>query len=317
MLPAGFLLSTQTEEQSGWSKVWNWLVGTPLTIVLILVVAFVTRWFVNRAITRIVNRTAESSLHDRLAEQKSTRVLVAAGGPLLSERRKQRAATIGSVMRSVSSIIILGIAGFMVLGQLGIDLAPLIAGAGVAGVAIGFGAQSLVKDFLSGIFMMLEDQYGVGDVIDTGAATGTVEAVTLRITQLRDGNGVVWYVRNGEILRVGNKSQGWSMAIVDIPVAYTEDIPRVQELIRTVADELSADPGWDPKILETPDMAGVESMTGDAVTLRIIVKCAPNENFGVQRELRARVKDAFDREGIRVPAPLRPYGDPSAHTPTT
>jgi small conductance mechanosensitive channel len=210
------------------------------------------------------------------------------------------------VLRSVASIVVFGIAFVTVLEKLGIPIGPLLASAGVAGVALGFGAQSLVRDFLSGIFMILEDQYGVGDLIDTGAAVGTVEEVTLRVTRLRDGSGVVWYVRNGEILRVGNHSQGWSTAVVDVSVAYNEDIPRVQEIIRAVAETMAADEEWDDKIVEDPLVAGVESVTGNAVTIRVIIKTRPNEHFGVQRELRERIKEAFDREGIRVPVPVFP-----------
>jgi moderate conductance mechanosensitive channel len=189
----------------------------------------------------------------------------------------------------------------------GLPIGPLIASAGIVGVALGFGAQSLVKDFLSGIFLILEDQYGVGDLVDTGMGTvGTIEAVGLRVTRLRDGSGVVWYVRNGEILQVGNHSQGWSTAIVDVLVAYTEDIPRVQQLIGETAEAMAEEDGWKEKILEPPTVAGVESVTGTAVTIRVVVKCSPNEHLGVQRELRERIKAAFDREGVRVPPPVFP-----------
>ena len=148
------------------------------------------------------------------------------------------------------------------MALLGIPLGPLLASAGVAGVALGFGAQSLVKDFLSGIFMILEDQYGVGDVIDTGEAIGTVEEVTLRITRLRDANGVTWYVRNGEIIRVGNRSQGFATAIVDMPVSYAESVERVVAVIREAATAMGADPEWADKFVEEPEVLGVESIVG-------------------------------------------------------
>ena len=165
-----------------------------------------------------------------------------------------------------------------------------------------------MKDFLSGIFLILEDQYGVGDLVDTGMGTvGTIEAVGLRVTRLRDGTGVVWYVRNGEILRVGNHSQGWSTGIVDMSVAYTEDIPRVQRLIGETAAAMAEEDGWKEKILEPPTVAGVESMTGNVGDDPGRSSSArPNEHFGVQRELRERIKEAFDREGVRVPPPVFP-----------
>ncbi|MGZ4592119.1 MAG: mechanosensitive ion channel family protein [Actinomycetes bacterium] len=284
----------------------DWLLGTPLQIAGIIVGALIIRWLVHRAINRVVSQAASAVKRPDEPRRRGSRVLAGAAGALVSERRKQRAETVGSVLRSVSSIAIFGIAFVTVLDNLGIPIGPLLASAGVAGVALGFGAQSLVRDFLSGIFMILEDQYGVGDLIDTGSAVGTVEEVTLRVTRLRDGSGVVWYVRNGEILRVGNHSQGWSTAIIDVAVAYTEDIPRVQEIIRKVAEEMAQDEAWDEKIVDDPVVAGVESVTGTSVTIRLIIKCKPNEHYGVQRELRERIKETFDREGIRVPVPVYP-----------
>ena len=290
------------------------LLGAPLRVIAIVVGALVIRWLVHRAISRVVKRTIDSRLRERLmehrrerlAERRRGRVLVEAPGGLVSERRRQRAETIGSVLRSIASFVIFGLAFVTALAELGFELGPILASAGVAGVALGFGAQSLVRDFLSGIFMILEDQYGVGDLVDTGEAVGTVEEVSLRVTRLRDGSGVVWYVRNGEILRVGNHSQGWSTGIVDVSVAYTEDIPKVQELIRVTADALAEDEAWQDRILEDPVVAGVESVTGTAVIIRVIVKCTPNDHFAVQRELRERIKEAFDREGVRVPVPPVP-----------
>ena len=301
-------MSSRTED------VWDFLLGAPLRIIAIVVGALVIRWLVHRAISRVVNRTVDSRLRERLierrrerlAEQRRGRVLVESSGALVSERRRQRAETIGSVLRSIASFVIFGMAFVTALAELGFELGPILASAGVAGVALGFGAQSLVRDFLSGIFMILEDQYGVGDLIDPGEAIGTVEEASLRVTRLRDGSGVVWYVRNGEILRVGNHSQGWSTGIVDVSVAYTEDIPKVQELIRATADALAEDEAWRDRILEDPVVAGVESVTGNAVTIRVIVKCTPNDHFAVQRELRERIKEAFDRAGVWVPVPVSP-----------
>lgn len=292
----------------------DWLLAKPTTIVVILVLAVAVRLVLHRLIRRLAHRAAEGTVPGVLAKGKGHRLLEAS--PLLSERRKQRADTMSSVLRSVTTGVIMSVAFLMVLDVVGLPIGPLLASAGIVGVAVGFGAQTLVKDFLSGIFLILEDQFGVGDLVDTGMGTvGTVEAVGLRVTRLRDGTGVVWYVRNGEILQVGNHSQGWSTGIVDVAVAYTEDVPRVQQVIAGVAEEMAADEAWSDRLLEVPTVAGVESVTGTSVTIRVIAKCAPNEHWGVQRELRERIKEAFDREGVRVPPPVYPPPATGAGTP--
>ncbi len=280
----------------------DWLLAKPAKILLILALAMLLRSLLHRGIKRLADRAAEGTVPGVLAKGPS----FLGDSPLLNERRTQRAATMASVLKSVATGVIVAVAFVMVLAEVGLNIAPLIASAGIVGVALGFGAQTLVKDFLSGLFMILEDQYGVGDVVDLGEASGTVEAVGLRVTRIRDATGVVWYVRNGEVIRVGNRSQGWSTAIVDVLVAYDQEIPRVQELVRTVAEEMAADEAWAEKIIEAPELAGIENVAGDAVTLRLLVKCAPNDHIAVQRELRRRVKEVFDREGVRVPVPPRP-----------
>jgi small conductance mechanosensitive channel len=282
----------------------DWLLAKPLTILVILLLAAGIRWVLHRVIKRLSARAAEGTVPGVLAKGHTGKLF---SSPLLSERRKQRAETMSSVLRSVTTGVIMSVAVLMILDVVGLPIGPLLASAGIVGVAVGFGAQSLVKDFLSGIFLILEDQYGVGDLVDTGMGTvGTIEAVGLRVTRLRDGTGVVWYVRNGEILQVGNHSQGWSTGIVDVSVAYNEDIPRVQRLIGEVAAAMADEEGWSEKIIEPPTVAGVESVTATSVTIRVIVKCSPNEHFGVQRELRERIKERFDREGVRVPPPVFP-----------
>jgi small conductance mechanosensitive channel len=239
-------------------------------------------------------------MSERLREKTKT---IFDGSPaLLSERRRQRAQTMGSLLRSIASVVIMGIAAVTVLGQLGLNLAPVLASAGILGVAVAFGAQNLVKDFLSGIFMLLEDQYGVGDVIDAGVAKGTVESVTLRITKLRDVNGVAWYVRNGEIARIGNESQNWARVVLDVPVAPDQDVKRVEKILKEAADELAADPAWDEKILEEPSVWGVQELTNSSVVVRITLKTAPGEQGPTARELRARVKSAFDDAGVVLAA---------------
>jgi moderate conductance mechanosensitive channel len=293
-----------TTGNRGLAESSDWLLAKPIAVLVILAMALLIRFVLHRVIRKIAAGAAEGTVPGVLARSHGGRFL---SGPLLSERRKQRAETMASVLNSVATGVILAIALLMILDVVGLPIGPLIASAGIVGVALGFGAQSLVKDFLSGIFLILEDQYGVGDLVDTGMGTvGTIEAVGLRVTRLRDGSGVVWYVRNGEILQVGNHSQGWSTAIVDVSVAYTEDIPRVQQLIGETAEAMAEEDGWKEKILEPPTVAGVESVTGTAVTIRVVVKCVPNEHLGVQRELRERIKAAFDREGVRVPPPVFP-----------
>lgn len=290
-------------------SVWQWktLIGPSLTIIGTLVGAFLLRWVLHRAIDRVVDSAlARAARHESQTPRRASRILAQATG-LNHARSTQRAATMGAILKSTSTFVIFTLALLTVMAALGIPLGPLLASAGVVGVALGFGAQSLVKDFLSGIFMILEDQYGVGDVIDSGEAVGTVEDVTLRVTRLRDASGIVWYVRNGEIVRIGNRSQGWSTAVVDIPVGYSENLDVVLPLIREVVHELDGSEDWNTRLLEEPVVAGVESMLGGVVTVRVIAKCAPNESFPVSREIRERVRAAFDHAGIRAPLIMPPY----------
>lgn len=296
-----FLHFASNGDHSGWGL----LLGTPITIAGIVIGATVLRWLVHRAIRRAVE-VMETRAHGRTVATRRTGRIVRQAAGLDSERRKQRAATTGSLLRSVSTLVIYGIAAMMVMAELGVPLAPLLASAGVGGVALGFGAQSLVRDFLSGIFMIMEDQYGVGDVIDTGQAIGTVEEVTLRITRVRDADGVVWYVRNGEILRIGNKSQGWATTTVDLPIAYDQSVEKALSTLREVTELVDDESPWKEKLLETPVVAGVESVTGGSVTLRIIAKCVPGEQYAVSREIRERAKVALDAAGIAAPQ-LPPY----------
>jgi small conductance mechanosensitive channel len=211
----------------------------------------------------------------------------------------------GSLLKSIVTGIVLAIVITMVLAEVGINVGPIIASAGIIGVALGFGAQSLVSDFLSGIFMIFEDQYGVGDVVDLGEAVGTVEAVSLRITRVRDVNGTVWYVRNGEIVRVGNQSQNWARTVLDISVAYDEDLAKVQRVLREVAHDLWEDDDFKGVVIEEPEVWGVEALTPDGVTVRVTLKTAPLEQWRVAREMRQRIKARFDYEKIEIPYPQR------------
>jgi small conductance mechanosensitive channel len=224
---------------------------------------------------------------------------------LIDERRKQRVRALGSVLRSAASVTIFSIAGVTILGDLGINLAPLLASAGVVGIAVGFGAQNLVRDYLSGVFMLVEDQYGVGDVITVGDATGTVETVTLRITRLRSVNGIVWHVRNGAIETVGNESQGWARAVLDFPVPYTADLVTIRALLADAAEGMWNEPVWRTVMIEKPEVWGaqqVDMTPPPTVTMRVVVKTAPLRQWEVEREMRARVKAALDAAGIRPPS---------------
>jgi moderate conductance mechanosensitive channel len=244
---------------------------------------------------------AEGSFEEAVDE--SDRQPVQPPASAIAGRRVQRAQTMGSLLKSVTTIVIATVFGMTAIAELGYSIGPLIASAGVVGVALGFGAQSLVKDFLSGIFMIFEDQYGVGDAVDLGEAGGTVEAVGLRVTRLRDVEGTVWYVRNGEILRVGNQSQNWARTVLDIPVALDQDLRRVQEVLRDVAHDLWDDEDYRHLIIEEPAVWGVQDLTPNWATVRVTLKTAPLEQWAVAREMRQRIKFRFDHEGIALPHP--------------
>jgi small conductance mechanosensitive channel len=298
----------RTAEQAGSWVDDNWAgwLQAGLRILLIVVIAVVLRSVVRKAISRTIermNKGAEAAANTTL------------GGLLVNaERRKQRSEAIGSVLRSVASFLIMGTAALTVLSVLKINLAPLLASAGVAGVAIGFGARNLVTDFLSGVFMILEDQYGVGDVIDAGVASGTVVEVGLRVTKLRGDNGEIWYVRNGEVKRIGNLSQGWATAVVDVQVGAGEDLERARTVITETADAMAKSDPWDERLWEPVRVLGLESVGADSVVIQAQAKTMPGQAAAVARELRWRIKRAFDAAGIEIVS-----GSPSAsarETPT-
>ena len=220
---------------------------------------------------------------------------------VVDPRRETRALAISGLIGSTAAALIWTIAVMLAVGRVGLDLGPLIAGAGIAGIALGFGAQSLVKDWISGLFMTLEDQYGVGDVVDVGEASGVVERITLRATVLRGVDGTVWHVPNGQIVRVGNRSQLWSVALLDVTVAYEADLDRAATVLHDVATELCAREEFAPSVLEAPQVLGVEALGLDGVTLRLTVKVAPGSQWNLQRALREAIKAAFDANGVAVP----------------
>ncbi|MEI2784935.1 MAG: mechanosensitive ion channel family protein [Candidatus Nanopelagicales bacterium] len=295
---------------------WEFLQGVPLRILIIVAVAVVIRFILVGILDRIVKRMSEKGRKERLGESRKAERTQELSEVLMSQRRKQRAEAAGTLLRSVITATVVMIAILLILPILGIDIAPLLASAGVLGVALGFGAQSLVKDYLSGIFLVFEDQYGVGDMVDLGEAVGVVEDITLRVTRLRDLSGVVWYVRNGEILRVANQSQGWVLASVDIPVAYDANLDVVREAIQAVAEDMYADPQYDEMLLGKPAYAGVESVSGEAVFIRVLAKAAPEKQIPLTRAIRVRIKEEFDGRGVKVPVVARPFppgaGPPAA-----
>ncbi|MFB7994058.1 mechanosensitive ion channel family protein [Streptomyces sp. NPDC056002] len=271
---------------------WSTWLGIGLRILLIVVIAAVLRVAIRRAITKLIERM------NRTAQAVDGTAL---GGLLVNvERRRQRSHAIGSVLRSVASFVILGTAALMILGTFQINLAPLLASAGVAGVAIGFGARNLVTDFLSGVFMILEDQYGVGDSIDAGVASGEVVEVGLRVTKLRGADGEIWYVRNGEVKRIGNLSQGWATASVDVTVRSDEDLVKVKETLTEVGVAMSKDEPWNEMLWGPVEVLGLDSVLLDSMVVGVSAKTMPGKALTVQRELRWRIKLAFDEAGIRI-----------------
>ncbi len=284
----------------------DWLIAKPAVIALIIVLALVARWLIYKVIGRLVNRAAVGVLpavaQGSLSEPDETARIT---HRVAEMRRKQRAETMGAVLRSVASFTIFAFVVVMVLAEFDVNIGPIIAGAGIVGLALGFGAQSLVSDFLSGMFMLFEDQYGIGDVVDVGDATGTVEAVTLRVTRLRDVNGTVWYVRNGEINRVGNMSQNWARAVLDLKVGYGEDLDHVRRALKELFHDLWLHPDFRTKVMEEPEVWGVERLDPDAVVVRVAIKTVPLEQWEVARDLRAQIRERFRNEGIEIPLPQR------------
>jgi len=287
------------------------IVSHAFTITLIVLLALLTRFLLHRAIHRLIEGATSSRVSNLISRRTRPQLGESAALPV-TPRRAQRARTIGSVLRSASSFIVGAVAVVMILAEFGVALGPILASAGIVGIALGFGAQNLVRDFLSGMFMLLEDQYGVGDIVDLGSANGTVEAVGLRITTVRDGNGTVWYVRNGEILRVGNKSQGYAVAVADLLLAHNADIAQATEIAARVAAEAVADPEVAEHVIEEPEVVGIEKVGPEGVTFRVTARTAPGQQFGVQRALITALTEAFDRAGLP-----RPLAFPTAPTPPT
>jgi small conductance mechanosensitive channel len=287
----------------------HWLIEVPVRIAAYVVVVLIARYILHRMIDRATGRSRKGGERNRQKLIKPLRLRgqrdgASAGAAVkAAERRLQRAQTIGSVLKSTVSIVLLIWVILAILNTLGVNIAPFIASAGVLGLAIGFGAQNLVRDFVTGVFMLLEDQYGVGDTVDLGDATGEVQSVGLRITTVRDIDGTLWYVRNGEIARVGNMSQEYAVARVEVPVALSADVERAEQVAIEAAEAAVADPSIADKVLGEPKMLGVQDLSADRLTLRMTVKTRPSAQWAVQRRLRREIVRAYDEHGIDLPYP--------------
>ncbi len=283
-----------------------WIVGGPLKILLVIVIAFVANRLVRRSIRHFVARMQDPEFREGAARwRKRARLDMLATQRIPSIRQAQRAEAIGALMRSITTATIYTIAFLIVLQTLGISVGPILASAGILGVAIGFGSQNLVRDFLSGVFMLVEDQFGVGDVIDWGEHAGVVEGISLRSTRVRDVNGVLWHIPNGEIKRVGNKSQEWSRAVLDIGVAYDTDLDLAIETLLEASLSMQDHPEVGHFITEPPEVWGVEALADSSVAIRCVFKTVPLEQWKVGRAFRKVAKEALDQAGIEIPFPQR------------
>ncbi len=269
----------------------QWLAEVPVRIAIVLGLALLANWAVRRAIGRYVARL------DRRAAVRTDEDRVA------SARRTLRMTTASTTLASAATVVIFIVAIVVALAQIDISLGPLLAGAGIVGVALGFGAQNVVRDVLAGFFVLVEDQYGIGDVIDVGRASGVVEGISLRVTKLRDVEGTLWFVPNGLVNEVGNLTQRWARVILDVGIAYGSDHHEAERLIKDAADSLWNDEHSGLVILEEPELWGVELLGDSSVTIRIAVKCVPEDQWAVGRALRSRIKDRLDLAGIEIPFP--------------
>jgi moderate conductance mechanosensitive channel len=275
--------------RSDWSEHFNpaALTATGLRVLGALFVGWLGFWALKHLLRRI----------ERSVSGPTTAGIITA--------QEQRARTLLSLLRSIGIVIIVVLTAFMVLGGLGVNVGPLLAGAGVVGLAISFGAQSLVKDVISGLFILFENQFGVGDIIRVEGVGGVVERMTLRVVVLRDVQGVVHVIPNGQITRVANLTRSWARVVLDVGVAYREDPDRVIEVLKELGREMHEDEAWSASFIEPPEVPGVESLGDSAVAVRIVAKVLPLKQWEIARELRRRIKQRFDREGIEIPFPHR------------
>ncbi len=281
-----------------WDLFWE-IWGIPIYILGVIVVAVVLRIALHYGVRSVVERI----VHGVKKRQRIEDTQALHASPLQTVRVVQRARTLGSVLNNIVTVVIVVIAVLLIITAIN----PNITGAfslitAALGAGLGFGAQNIVRDVLNGLFLVIEDQLGVGDVVDTGQATGVVENVAIRTTQIRDVNGTLWYVRNGEILRVGNMSQGWARVIIDLAVPYDAEIDAVQDRMLATANRLVEDPKWRAAILERPEIWGLESISSEALVIRLVVKTRTSVRDDVSRELRMRLKRALDEMGVKLPS---------------
>lgn len=289
---------------NGWTAFWDAIFAFFRThpslfqIIFVIIGAVVLRWIlivvIDHTVKQIVSGVKKKQNID------DTQALVAS--PLAAVRVVQRTRTIGAVLRNIVTWVIILAAITLVLGSLHFELGSFVALTGVLGAALGFGAQNIIKDVLNGLFMVMEDQLGVGDVVDLGPATGVVESVGVRVTQVRDVNGTLWFVRNGEVLRVGNMSQGWARVIIDLAVPYDTDVDEVQARMLATANDMAQNTKWRSRILEKPEIWGLESISAEALVIRLVVKTRSSSKDDVARELRMRLKRSLDEMGVRLPS---------------
>jgi len=322
---------------------WSWFLGAPLTVILTIVIGMIAIYVLRRVITSLTERIATGQKPRTVDEPAADPVdmttgavpsatpgaggkrrrkknmlmspqaladVLSAANPRAAERRAQRARTVGSVLNSSVNIIVGTIMVLYILQTLGADIAPLLAGAGVAGVALGFGAQSLVKDFLSGIFLLIEDQFGVGDIVNLdGGVVGTVEAMGLRLTQVRAFDGTLWYVRNGEILRAGNSTQEWSRAVASVQVPLGTDVDVVRAALGRAVDRVKDDPEIADSLLETPSVRGVDAVDRMGLTFTLHAQVRPAQQWLVARSLRSAAHAALLDAGIVLSSSAAPYDE--------
>jgi small conductance mechanosensitive channel len=311
--------SSTTSTLGDW---WQWILdhGETAGKVLLTVVVAIVLWIIGR----LLIRAATKGIRDGISrsERRTRKLLLKANLPvpertledqLEETRRVQRAQTIGTVLRSVLTMAIVATAAISILGIYQVNVGGVIAAAGIVGVALGFGAQSLVKDLLSGMFMLVEDQYGVGDVIDVGPATGLVEHVGLRSTRLRSLDGTVWFVPNGEIQRVGNMSQLYSRAKIEVRFAFDVDVDAARQAMLDAAEMAREDEAVAESIIGDPEVAGIEALDYNSVTLRLLLQTKPITQWGVMRAIRQNMRDLFLERGIALAAPEGALLQPGAN----
>ena len=290
----------------------NTFLGALIAVAVILVLVLVVSWIWRRFVRRTTSTFTKSAVTRYVAADKESE----RDRDMAIARYRARAAAVSGMLTSVGTFVIAAVALLFALSALGVNVAPLLASAGIAGIAIGFGAQTIVRDFLSGVFMILENQYGVGDVVMINGVNGTVEDVGLRITTVRDFDGTIWYVTNGSVAELGNQSQGWSVAVVDIPVAHGADLEQAKQVLASTVEALQHDADWENKIMPDHPVIGVESVTALSVTIRVRLHTVHEQQIGVGRELRARAVKALEAAGLSMPQP-GPYGAADQELPPT